>query len=180
MIKSLTFLLLLFSLLAEKAEAQDAGRKKSIKFKYAEKQSEVITTTIPSPIDFDAVYYSIFVDPVFQDTLYDYLRFFSEGQLFKSGDKQQLPTEADVKNENLEKGYHGYFYIEDNVLHMELYIDRYSDKEYYEATFNDRIITIYKTKTMRSNINMIASVRKDTTVYNKIPMTLPNDVKPNW
>lgn len=180
MMKLLTIIIVIFSLFAENAEAQDTGRKKKIKFKYAGKQSQRISAADTSPIDFDAVYYSMFVDPVFQDTIYDYLRFFPEGQLYRSGDTHQLPDREDVENKNLQQGYPGYYYIEDTILHMEIYVDRYSDKEYYEATFNDSTISIYKTKTMRSDIDMIASVRKDTTVYHKIPMTLSGDVIPDW
>ena len=176
----LTLLIFTVFLSAGNVEAQDVGRKKNIKFKYAEKHSEAISATTTSPLDSDAIYYSRFIDPVFQDTIYDYLRFFPEGQLYRSGNYRQVPTEEDVTHENLQRGYHGYYYIEDMVLHMEIYIDRYSDKEYYEATFDDSAVTIYKTKTMRSDINMIASVRKDTTVYHKTPMTLPDDVKPGW
>ncbi len=178
-ITALALLFLFISISTETVKAQDLPRESKINFKYKGKFSEHLSSSDTLPIDINAIYYSIFVDPVFQDTIYDYLRFFPKGQLFRSGNYPHEPSVTEAQQENLRLGYHGYYYIEDTLLHMEIYTDRYSDKEYFVATFNDSTINIYKTKTMRAP-DILAATRKDTIIYQKKSVAFPDNVSPHW
>lgn len=116
-------------------------------------------------IDTNSVYIHYFHRDQKHDSLFFFLRFFSNGQVFKSDYYLSIPNEKECNDLNY--GKKGFYTIKDSIIIMEFYLNDYDGYWLYYYKKNKNIFEYIKVR-KRNTLFLILEEKKQTKFYKTV------------